>query len=89
MTRRTVFVWLRRFVFVVVVLTAAFLSLVPIGRYLARAAYEEGKILARRQPIEALLADPATDAALRSKLRLVLDARRFAIDSLGLTARMS
>ena len=87
MTRRTVFVWLRRFVFAVVVLTAAFLSLLPIGRYLARAAYEEGKILARRKPIDVLLADPAIDAALRSKLRLVLDARRFAIDSLGLKAQ--
>ena len=87
MTRRTVFVWLRRTVFAVVVLTAAFLSLLPIGRYLARAAYEEGKILARRKPIDVLLADPAIDAALRSKLRLVLDARRFAIDSLGLKAQ--
>jgi predicted aminopeptidase len=63
-----------------------FLALVPIGRYLARAAWEEGKILARRQSIESLIAAPATDARLRSKLQLVLDARRFAIDSLGLRA---
>ncbi len=59
----------------------------PIGRYLARAAYEEGKILARRQPIDALIADPTTEAPLRAKLQLVLDARRFAIDSLGLRAQ--
>ena len=87
MTRRSVFVWLRRSLLALVALTAAFLTLVPIGRYLARAAYEEGKILARRQPIDALLADPSTEPVLRAKLRLVLDARRFALDSLGLSAQ--
>ena len=86
MTRRSVFVWLRRSLLALVVLTAAFLTLVPIGRYLARAAYEEGKILARRKPIDALLADSSTEPVLRAKLRLVLDARRFARDSLGLSA---
>ena len=68
-------------------LTIAFLTLVPIGRYLARAAYEEGKILARREPIATLIAAPGTSAVLRAKLTLVLDARRFAIDSLGLKAK--
>jgi predicted aminopeptidase len=63
-----------------------FLSAVPIGRYLARAAYEEAKILWRRQPIVALIADSQTESSLRRKLQLVLDARRFAIDSLGLRA---
>ena len=67
-------------------LVAAFLGLTPIGRYLARAAFEEGKILARRQPIATLIAAPTTDPALRAKLQLVLDARRFALDSLGLKA---
>jgi predicted aminopeptidase len=85
-TRRSVFVWLRRSLFAVVALATAFLTLFPIGRYLARAAYEEGKILARRQPIATLLTDANTDPVLRSKLQLVLDARRFAIDSLGLKA---
>jgi len=78
--------WARRLALGALILTAAFLTLVPIGRYLARAAWEEGKILARRRPIDALIAEPATDPALRAKLQLVLDARRFAIDSLGLTA---
>ena len=78
--------WLRRALLAVLVVTALFLSLVPIGRYLARAAFEEGKILARRQPIAALLADATTEPKLRAKLQLVLDARRFALDSLGLTA---
>ena len=86
-TRRRVFVWLRRSLLAVVAMAALFLTLVPIGRYLARAAFEEAKILARREPIATLLADSSTDPALRAKLRLVLDARRFAIDSLGLTAQ--
>ena len=86
MTRRRVLSWLKRGTLGLLAATVAFLTLVPIGRYLARAAYEEGKILWRRQPIAGLIADPATDAVLRAKLQLVLDARRFAIDSLGLRA---
>lgn len=59
----------------------------PLGRYVARAAWEEGKILARRRPIPALLADSAsTSSAERRALQLVVDARRFAIDSLALDA---
>ncbi len=59
----------------------------PIGRYLARGAVAEGQILWRRQSIERMVADPATDAGTRAKLQLVLEARRFAADSLGLPAR--
>jgi predicted aminopeptidase len=84
--RRRILRWLRRAVLFVITALALFLSLVPIGRYLARAGYEEAKILARRQPISELIGAPSTDAALRAKLQLVLDARRFAIDSLGLKA---
>lgn len=87
MTRQRVLKWLRRSLFGVVVLIAAFLTLLPIGRYLARAGWEEGKILARRQPIAALIADSSTDPRLRAKLQLVLEARRFALDSLGLSAQ--
>ena len=86
-TRRRVPVWLRRSLFAAPVLVAAFLTFVPIGRYLARAAYEEGKILARRQSIAAIISDSTTEPTLRAKLQLVLDARRFAIDSLGLKAQ--
>ncbi len=85
-TRRRLRAWAWRLAIGAVVLTGAFLAVVPIGRYLARAAYEEGKILARRRPIAALIAEPATDPVLRAKLQLVLDARRFALDSLGLSA---
>jgi predicted aminopeptidase len=59
----------------------------PMGRYLLRGAWEEGKILSRRRSIEGLVADSATPVATRAKLELVLAARRFAADSLGLPAK--
>ncbi|HET7321853.1 MAG TPA: aminopeptidase [Longimicrobiaceae bacterium] len=54
--------------------------------YVIRAGYEEAKILARREPIEELVADSTTPPATRHKLQLVLEARAFAEDSLGLEA---
>jgi predicted aminopeptidase len=63
-----------------------FLGVTPMGCYLSRAAYEEAKILARRQPIRQLVARDNTEPALRAKLQLVLEARQFAIDSLQLRA---
>jgi len=65
------------------VLTAA----TRTGRYLVRAAWEEGKILRRRRSIADLITDVRTDAATRGKLELVLAARSYAKDSLGLPAR--
>jgi predicted aminopeptidase len=59
------------------------------GRYLARAAWSEMKILHRRRPIPAVIADPSISALTRGKLRLVLEAREFASDSLGLSAGAS
>lgn len=67
----------------IAVLTAA----TPMGRYLARGAMAEAQILARRQSIAKMVADSATPPAVRAKLQLVLEARRFAVDSLGLPAR--
>ena len=61
----------------------------PTGRYLARAAWEEARILARRRAIVDVIADPRTSPAVRAQLQLVLDARRFAADSLGLRAGRS
>jgi predicted aminopeptidase len=54
------------------------------ARYVARAGIEEARILLRRRSIEKLIADSSRPAALRQRLRLVLEARRFAADSLGL-----
>lgn len=52
--------------------------------YLARAGWEEARILWRRRPIETLLADPALDPATREKLATVLSVREFGGDRLGL-----
>jgi predicted aminopeptidase len=70
-------------------LIVALIAITPTGRYLARGAWEEAKILAHRRPISELIADPATPVPLRAKLTLVLGARAFASDSLGLRARQS
>ena len=75
---------LRRTVGVLLALVVLFLTVTPMGCYVSRAAYEEAKILSRRQPITRLVADSGTDKLTRAKLALVLDARTFARDSLGL-----
>lgn len=54
------------------------------GCYLARAAYEEARILAARRPITEILDDRSVPDSVREKLRLVLAARKFAAESLGL-----
>ena len=67
---------------------ALLLLLVSLGAcsplYVLRAGYEEAKILHRRQSIARLVADSTTPPGTREKLRLVLRARSFARDSLGL-----
>jgi predicted aminopeptidase len=70
----------------VAALAVAYLAFTPTGRYVARAAWEEAKILARRQSIPELVEDGRTSAPIRAKLQLVLAARAFAEDSLGLRA---
>jgi predicted aminopeptidase len=69
---------------VVALALVAYLVIAPTGRYLLRGAWEETKILARRRPLADILADSATTPQLRAKLDLVLAARVFARDSLGL-----
>ncbi|MGH7655144.1 MAG: aminopeptidase [Gemmatimonadaceae bacterium] len=68
---------------------ALLVAATPMGRYLARGAIAEAKILSRRQSIVKLVADSTTPPTVRAKLELVLDARRFAVDSLGLPAKKS
>ncbi|HTD59810.1 MAG TPA: aminopeptidase [Gemmatimonadaceae bacterium] len=72
----------------VALLTVVLATGTPTGRYLLRAAWEEGKILAHRRPITKVIADPSTPPATQSQLRLVLDARDFA-QRLGLAAKGS
>ena len=58
----------------------------PLGRYIIRAGWEEAKILSRRERIEDAIADERTSADLKERLRLVIAARQYAVDSLGLSA---
>ena len=54
------------------------------ARYIARAGIEEARLLLRRRAIDKLIADSSTAPALRQRLALVLAARAYAADSLGL-----
>src|SRR5688572_20017304 len=75
--------WLLRTFFGLVLLIVGYLALVPTGRYLVRAGWEEAKILWRRRPISDMIADTSVAPLTRQKLRLVLDARHYADSVLG------
>ncbi|MEO8810548.1 MAG: aminopeptidase [Rhodanobacter sp.] len=53
-------------------------------RYYAQALHGQGQLIVHRRPIEKLLRDPGTDPALAKRLRVALQARRFASRELGL-----
>ncbi|MGH7771590.1 MAG: aminopeptidase [Candidatus Binatia bacterium] len=52
--------------------------------YVLQAAYEQGKILWRRESIERVLQKPDLDSETKEKLKLVLAVREYAGESLGL-----
>ncbi|CAM5538425.1 aminopeptidase [Rhodanobacter lindaniclasticus] len=53
-------------------------------RYYAQAVHGQAELIVHRRPIERLLADPHTDPTLAARLRLALQARRFASHRLAL-----
>ena len=61
----------------------------PTACYLSRGAWEEAKILSRRQPISEIVSDPRTPPDARAKLKVVLAAREYAKDSLKLRTKDS
>jgi predicted aminopeptidase len=79
MSKRKVFLLL-----FLVAVSIASLKCSPL--YVIRAGIEEAKILSRRRDIPDVIADPATSATVRRKLALVVQARAFADQQLGLAA---
>src|SRR5438128_5091142 len=79
---------LKRILVIAVGAAAAGVALMLIvsadARYITRAGIEEARLLLRRREIAKLIADTATPGALRQRLALVLAARAYATDSLGL-----
>lgn len=58
--------------------------LLPGGCYYAHVARGQASLLVHRQAIDRVLADPATDPTVAKRLKLALQARQFASDSLAL-----
>ncbi len=79
----------RGFVAIAVSLGVLALISAPTACYLSRGAWEEAKILSRRQPISELVADPRTPLDVKDKLRIVLAARQYAKDSIRLRTKDS
>ena len=73
--RMTYLIRLAAIVFVPILLSAC---------YIPRAAYEEGRILWKRKPIDDALARGDLPADIRAKLETVLAVRKFAAENLGL-----
>lgn len=61
----------------------------PTACYLSRGAWEEAKILRRREPISEVISHPSTPRDVREKLKVVLAAREYAKDSIKLRAKDS
>ena len=61
----------------------------PTACYLSRGAWEEAKILRRREPISEVIGHPGTPRDVREKLKVVLAARQYAKDSIKLRTKDS
>jgi predicted aminopeptidase len=70
---------------------AAIVALIsaPTGCYLSRGAWEEAKILSRREPISEIVTRPGVSEETKAKLKLVSAARTYAKDSLKLRVKDS
>jgi predicted aminopeptidase len=79
----------RRLLAIAFVLGVFALISTPTACYLSRGAWEEAKILSRRQPISEIVADPRTPGDVRAKLKVVLAARLYARDSIHLRTKDS
>ena len=77
--------------FLAIAVAVAVLALIsaPTACYLSRGAWEEAKILRRREPISDVIRQPTTPSAVREKLKVVLAARQYAKDSIKLHAKDS
>jgi len=67
----------------VVALIGATLPGCTLG-YLTQAAQGQWRLMRARRPIERVIADPAASEVLKARLRVVQDARDFAVSDLGL-----
>jgi predicted aminopeptidase len=81
--------WIGRALLALLLVAAVYLVATPTGRYVLRAIWAEAGILARRRDITDIIADSSTSPATRRKLQVVLAARAFASESIGLTAKES
>jgi predicted aminopeptidase len=76
----------RRVILPVLLVAISVASLKCSPLYVIRAGIEEAKILSRRRDIPDVIADPATTPSVKRKLALVVQARAFADQQLGLAA---
>ena len=79
----------RRYFAIAVAVGVLALISTPTACYLSRGAWEEAKILSRRQPISEMVSDPRTPKDIKSKLKVVLAAREYAKDSIRLRTKDS
>jgi predicted aminopeptidase len=79
----------RGLVAIAAVVGALWLISAPTACYLSRGAWEEAKILRRREPISDVISHPGTPRDIREKLKVVLAARQYAKDSIKLRVKDS